>query len=138
MFVGTLTGMTLQWFNGIPDGHVTSFSQFSRLFREQFSKLFREQFSTNKVKPPRLYDLFDVRQREGELLKDYLNKFNALIVRLQTHDEQMMIVAFEQGMVARSFSDSLIRSPAEMFFEVHERVVAHIKAKEWKLAFKTT
>jgi len=54
----------LQWFNGIPDGHITSFSQFTRLFREQFS--------ANKVKPPKLYDLFGVRQREGERLKEYL------------------------------------------------------------------
>jgi len=25
MFMGTLTGMTLQWFVGLPDGHITSF-----------------------------------------------------------------------------------------------------------------
>jgi len=34
-----------------------------------------QQFSVNQVKPPILYDLFNVRQREGESLKDYLNRF---------------------------------------------------------------
>jgi len=37
MFMSTFTGTTLQWFSGLPDGHFTSFAQFSRLFREQFS-----------------------------------------------------------------------------------------------------
>jgi len=75
IFTGTFTCTTLQWFNGIPVDHITSFSQFTRLFREQFS--------ANKVNPPRLYDLFGVRQRDGERLKEYLNRFNTLTVRLQ-------------------------------------------------------
>jgi len=33
MLMGTFTGTTLQWFRGIPVGHITSFPQFSRLFR---------------------------------------------------------------------------------------------------------
>jgi len=62
--------------------------------------MFREQFSVNKVKPPRLYDLFDIRQSEGETLKDYLNRFCTVTVKLQTHDEEMMIATFKQGIVA--------------------------------------
>lgn len=67
---------------------------------------------------------------EGELLKDYLNRFNALTVRLQTHDEEMMIAAFEQGMAAGPFSDSLIMNLAKTFAEVCEWVVAHIEVEE--------
>jgi len=37
MFMSTFTGTTLQWFSGISDGHMTSFPQFSRMFKEQFS-----------------------------------------------------------------------------------------------------
>jgi len=51
-------------------------------------------------------------------------------VRLQTHDEDMMVTAFIQGMAAGPFSDSLIRNPAEKFSKVREQVVAHIKAEE--------
>jgi len=85
----TFTGTTIQWFTGLPDGHITSFAQFA--------KLFREQFHTNWVKPPVLYDLFSVRQREGESLKNYLNRFWAYIVKLRTHDENVMVSSFEQG-----------------------------------------
>ena len=62
-------------------------------------------------------------------MKEYLNRFNMLTIRLQTHDEEMMIVAFEQGMVVGPFSDSLIRNQAKTFSEVRERVVAHIEVE---------
>jgi len=124
MFMSTFIGTTLQWLSGLLDGHITSFAQISRLFRKKFS--------VKKVKPPKLYDLFNVRQREEELLKDYLNKFWALTVRLQTHDEDVMVTTFEQGITAGPFSVSLIRNLAETFSEIRERVVAHIEVDERK------
>jgi len=33
MLMGTFTRKILQWFSGIPDGHITSFPQFSRMFK---------------------------------------------------------------------------------------------------------
>jgi len=51
--MSTFAGMEIQWLSGLPDGHITSFVQFA--------KLFREQFYTNLVKPPVLYDLFSAR-----------------------------------------------------------------------------
>jgi len=122
MFMITFTGTTLQWFSGLPDGHVTSFVQFVRLFREQFT--------ANQVTPSVLYDLFTVRKREGETLKEYLNRFWALMLRLQTHDEDVMVTAFEQGITMGPFSDSLNRNQAETFFEIQRRVVAHINIEE--------
>jgi len=43
MFMGTFTRTTLQWFSGILNSHITSFPQFSRMFKEHFS--------ANKVNP---------------------------------------------------------------------------------------
>ena len=34
LFMSTLTGMALDWFISLPKGHITSFAQLSRLFRE--------------------------------------------------------------------------------------------------------
>jgi len=75
LFMGTFSGTTLDWFIGLPDGHITSF--------DQLSTLFREQFIVNRALPPVSFDLFDVKQYEGELLKDFLNRFGALAVKLQ-------------------------------------------------------
>jgi len=92
--------------------------------------MFKEQFSVNKVNPSRLYDLFHVKQREGELLKEYFNRLCAVSVRLQTQDEEMVVIAFVQGMTASSFTDSLIRYPTEMLAEVCERATTHIEVEE--------
>jgi len=34
MFMSIFTSTTLHWLSRLPDGHITSFEQFSRLFRE--------------------------------------------------------------------------------------------------------
>ena len=63
MFMVTFTSTTLQWFVGLPDGRITSF--------DQFSGLFREQLIVNQAQPPVSFDLFGVKQRQGEPLKDF-------------------------------------------------------------------
>ena len=73
MFVSTLQGTTLEWFVSLPTGHITNF--------QQFSKLFVDQYIVNKAPPRVSYDLFDVRQYQGESLRDYLNRFGAQMVR---------------------------------------------------------
>ena len=67
LFMNTLVGMAMDWFISLPNGHVTSFAQLSQLFREQYI--------ANRAPPPVLYDLFDVKQYQGETLKEYINRF---------------------------------------------------------------
>ena len=54
LFMSTLVGTAMDWFISLPDGHMTSFPQLT--------KLFREQYIANQAPPPVSYDLFDVRQ----------------------------------------------------------------------------
>jgi len=54
LFMSTLTRMAMDWFISLPEGHITSFAQLSRLFREQYL--------ANRAPPPVSYDLFDVMQ----------------------------------------------------------------------------
>ena len=76
LFMSTLTGMAMDWFISLPDGHITAFRQLSRLFREQYL--------TNKAPPSVSYDLFDVKQYQGETLKEYINRFGAQVVKVGT------------------------------------------------------
>ena len=71
-----------------------------------------------------------MKQRQGEPLKDFLNRFGAFVVRLQTQDEALMVHAFGQGILSGPFNDSLIRNRARTFGEIRRRVVAHITAEE--------
>jgi len=53
LFISTLSGIALEWFVSLPDDHITSF--------QQFSKLFMEQYIVNRAPLVVSYDLFDVR-----------------------------------------------------------------------------
>ena len=50
LFMSTLVGTTMDWFISLPDGHVTSFPQLT--------KSFREQYIANRAPPSISYDLF--------------------------------------------------------------------------------
>jgi len=57
LFMSTLVGAALEWFVSLPDGHITTF--------DQFTTLFREQYLVNKA-PTRLsYDVFDIKHTRG-------------------------------------------------------------------------
>jgi len=122
LFMGTFSGTTFDWFINLPDGHIASF--------DQLSTLFKEQYIVNQAPAPVSFDLFDVKKYQGEPLKDFLNMFGVLVVKLQTKDEEMMVHAFRRGVLPRPFSDSLIRYCPKTFNEIRQRVVAHIVVKE--------
>jgi len=88
-FMSTLTGMAMDWFISLPEGHITSFAQLSQLFREQYL--------ANKAPQPVSYDLFDVKQYQGETLKEYINCFGAQVVKVGTTEEPMIVYAFRKG-----------------------------------------
>jgi len=67
LFMSTLTGMAMDWFISLPNGHITSFRQLSRLFREQY-------LANRAPPPPVSYDLFDVKQYQGETLKEGIHQ----------------------------------------------------------------
>jgi len=95
LFMSTLTGMAMDWFISLPNGHITSFAQLSQLFREQYL--------ANRAPPSVLYDLFDVKQYQGETLKEYINRFRAQVVKVGTTEEPMIVYAFRKGMCPGPF-----------------------------------
>ena len=111
----------------LPNGHITSF--------QQFSKIFVEQYIVNKAPPRVSYDLFDIRQYQGESLRDYLNRFGAQMVRSPAKDEEMLVYAFKKGVLPGPFCEALIRAHPATFAEVRRLAVAHI-ADESEVAEK--
>ena len=110
LFMSTLTGMAMDWFISLPEGHITSFAQLSRLFREQYL--------ANRAPAPVSYDLFDVKQYQGETLKEYISRFGAQVVKVGTTYEPMIVYAFKKGVCPGSFSKSLNRNRPKTFAEV--------------------
>jgi len=122
MLMRTQSGAALEWFISLLDGHITNF--------DQFATLFREQYLVNKA-PARLsYDVFDVKQYQGESMKDYLNKFRIQVVRLKPTIEAMIVHAFVKRMLPGPFSESLLRFYPKTFTKIRRRALAHIVAND--------
>jgi len=85
----------------------------------------------NQAPPPIPFDLFGVIQNQGESVKDFLNRFGALVVQLHTQDEALIVHAFVKGIRSGPFSDSLIMNRLRTLAEIKWRAVAHIAAEEW-------
>ena len=120
LFMSTLVGTTMDWFISLPDGHVTSFPQLT--------KLFKAQYIANQAPPSISYDLFDIRQYQGDSLKEFLHRFGEQVVRLNLKDERMMVHVFRKGIVPGPFSESLIKNHPKTFAEIRRRAVTHIAA----------
>ena len=71
-----------------------------------------------------------MKQRQEEPLKNFLNRFGAFVVELNTQDEALMVHTFVRGVLSKPFNDSLIRSQSRTFGEIRRRAVAHIAAEE--------
>ncbi|XP_068492103.1 uncharacterized protein [Phaseolus vulgaris] len=121
--------MAMDWFISLPDRHITSFPQLSRLFREQYL--------ANRAPPPVSYDLFDVKQYQGETLKEYINRFGAQVVKVGTTEEPMIVYAFRKGVCPCPFCESIIRNRPRSFAEIRHRAVEHI-ASEGEVCEKRT
>ena len=121
LFMSTLTGMAMDWFISFPEGHITSFAQLSQLFREQYL--------ANRAPPPVSYDLFDVKQYQGETLKEYINRFGAQVVKVGTTEEPMIVYAFRKGVCPGPFCESIIRNRPKTFTEIRRRAVEHIASE---------
>ena len=116
--MSTLTGMAMDWFISLLEGHITSFAQLSQLFREQYL--------ANRAPPPVSYDLFDVKQYQGETLQEYINRFGAQVVKVGTTEEPMVVYVFRKGVCPGPFFKSIVRNRPKSFAEIRRRAVEHI------------
>ena len=95
------------------------------------------QYLANKAPPPVSYDLFHVKQYQGETLKEYINCFGAQVVKVGTTKEPMIVYAFVKGVCPGPFGESIIRNRPRTFVELRRRAVEHI-ASEGEVCVKRT
>ncbi|XP_020207400.1 uncharacterized protein LOC109792401 [Cajanus cajan] len=109
LFMGTLKKAALDWFSGLPNRSITDFDVFSRLFMAQFA--------ANNKKPPITSDLFDLKQQREESLKDFLQRFNEVALRIASLDERMEVIAFQKGLRSGAFNIALERANCQTMSE---------------------
>jgi len=83
----------------------------------------------NRAPPPVSYDLFDVKQYQGETLKEYINRFGAQVVKVGTTEEPMIVYAFRKGVCPGPFCESIIRNRRRSFAEIRRRAMELIASE---------
>ncbi|KAG8387836.1 hypothetical protein BUALT_Bualt02G0062500 [Buddleja alternifolia] len=101
IFVTTLTGQAHEWFTNLPTGCIVDYVQFRRKFDYHFA--------SKRMYAKSVAHLFNIRQKEDENLRTFVDCFNdeALDVQGLTNDIKinLMINALKMG----PFADALIR-----------------------------
>ncbi|KAL0428135.1 UNVERIFIED_CONTAM: hypothetical protein Slati_2988300 [Sesamum latifolium] len=96
-----------QWFNQLPPAVIGSFREFCSLFLHQFASS-REHRKTE-------LSLFSIRQKEGESLKEYLQRFNTAALEVPSATQEVKASAFAQGLMDGDFFKSLAKKLAAKF-----------------------
>ena len=122
-FPGTLTGPAAQWFHSLKPRSVRDFKQLSKEFISQFIGLLDQ--------PQPNTQLLTVRKKKGELLKDFVNRFNQQKLRVYDLDETVAIIAFCSGVQHAKCAASFHRKRPATLVERSERGGKYIDTEEF-------
>ncbi|XP_057444384.1 uncharacterized protein LOC130736588 [Lotus japonicus] len=110
MFPSTFKGTAMAWFMTLPGGYITNFRDFS-------SKFF-VQFSASKSKQVTIEDLYNVRQSNGETLKQYVKRFSTASVKIEESEPHACARAFKNGLQPGKLNSKLSRKLARSMVEI--------------------
>ncbi|KAL0451200.1 UNVERIFIED_CONTAM: hypothetical protein Slati_1098100 [Sesamum latifolium] len=74
--------------------------------------------------------LFSIRQKEGESLKDYLQRFNTAALEVPSATQEVKASAFAQGLMDGDFFKSLAKKPATKFDVLLVRTAKYINMED--------
>ncbi|XP_057458488.1 uncharacterized protein LOC130749185 [Lotus japonicus] len=113
----TFRGAAMAWFMTLPQGSIAKFRDLSSKFLVQFSA-------------GTIEDLFDIRQRERETLKQYMERYNAASTKFEELEYRTCVCVFKSGLMVGKLSCELSRKPARSMTEVRARARDYILEEE--------
>ncbi|GKV11557.1 hypothetical protein SLEP1_g22805 [Rubroshorea leprosula] len=81
-------------------------------------------------------ELMQVKQRNGESLKNYMSKISDAVLEISSFDQAVGITTVISGLNHERFRDSLLKHPATTFSEMNDRSLKFITAEEYALSQK--
>ncbi|XP_042426307.1 uncharacterized protein LOC122014196 [Zingiber officinale] len=121
VFLNTLSGSALQWFDELSQGSITCFLDFKMAFLRHFA-------SSKKYQKTDYY-LFALKQGSTEPLRSYINRFNQVAQDVPTATSEILMSAFCHGLGEGEFFRDLIKNPARNFDEMVKKSLA---ISRWK------
>ncbi|KAL2226720.1 UNVERIFIED_CONTAM: hypothetical protein Sindi_2030700 [Sesamum indicum] len=126
--ITTFTKASQKWFNQLPPRAIGSFQEFRYLFLHQFTY-------SLKLRKAEL-NLFAVRQKDNELLKKYLQRFNTVGLEAPSTTQKVNASALSQGLLDGNFFKSLAKKPVLKFYALLARTAKYINMEDAQSAKK--
>ena len=123
-FTTTLKGPAMAWFNRIPPSTISSFRELSIAFMSHF-------IGARTYRKPS-YHLLTIKQGSQEILKSYVQRFNAKSLKIDVPDEKFAITAFIAGLGVQSkdLMFSISKNPQASMAEVLAKAEKYINGEE--------
>lgn len=122
LLAGTLSDAALRWYMNLP--------RFSILNYQDMTRKLIQQFSASRHRKVPATTLFNVRQGHNESLRDYLARFNDTIIKVINPNQEVFVGAFQNGLRAGEFNESLTQKPADSMEEIIARADYYNKGEE--------
>lgn len=108
-FPTTLNGATRVWFGKVPPSTIANFKQLSKGFVRHFIGGQRHKKPTGH--------LLNIRQVEGESLRQYVTRFNKELPQVDEAEDHVILTTFQVGLLLGDFFFSITRSPLRIVAE---------------------
>ncbi|XP_020410468.1 uncharacterized protein LOC109946586 [Prunus persica] len=121
LFPSSLTGASLNWFYRLEPETVASFDELKQIFLNHFM-----------IQTDRLYsadDLYTIRQREDEPLREYAARFSHEYSRCPETDDRAAYGAFKSGLQSSHFRYLVHSSNWRTYNELMKQAAIHAKAE---------
>ncbi|XP_058092611.1 uncharacterized protein LOC131239068 [Magnolia sinica] len=118
----TLADVARLWFKQLKPKSIRTFTELSDAFLTNFIG------GKKKLKPPA--HLNNIVQKERELLKDYIKRFNFKSLQVRKHTEETILNSIMQGVRDKPFLASLDKNPPETLSEFMTRSDKYADAEE--------
>jgi len=117
-----LSDAALRWYISLPRFSIVSYPDMIRKLSQQFSASRHRKVSSN--------NLFNMRQGQNESLWDYLARFNDSTIEVSNPNHELFVGAFQNGLRAGQFNESLSQKLAESMEEIMARAECYINGEE--------
>ncbi|XP_012857174.1 PREDICTED: uncharacterized protein LOC105976482 [Erythranthe guttata] len=122
IFQTTLTDQAETWFNGLPGGSLDGLGQLSERFLSQYS--------INKRYAKTGSYLFKVKQREGEPLRDYVQRFVKVVHEVPNVNHNLLADILQHNLKHVLFQESIAGRPPQTLEELMNRAEKFIRIEE--------
>ena len=124
----TLKSAARIWFSRLTPNSISTFKELSAQFIVHFIGGHRYKKSTTC--------LMSIRQREDEMLRSYISRFNKEALSIDKADDKILVATFTNGLRKGKFLFSLYKNDPKTMSEVLYRTTKYMNAEDTLLARK--